>query len=215
MPILYSRDAIAAPLRDLERVLGAIRSDGFRPDLTRSGYFVRGLGEDARQGPDHADDRYSDVSSSEASIDNDDRDKDLEAEELAQDAVLDEWVEYGSHVAAGGENPDVFRHKSWKASGTDSSKHFTLRCGQVTSRSEAMSVTDSVANFRARATKVSVSSEVVDLLVGAGVDSLSKFAFSSSYYPGAADDTPFVRFVASSRPRCFRCRNDVPEEAFP
>ena len=85
-----------------------------------------------------------------------------------------------------------------KASGTDSSKHFTLRCGQVTSRSEAMSVTDSVANFRARATKVSVSSEVVDLLVGAGVDSLSKFAFSSSYYPGAADDTPFVRFVASA-----------------
>ena len=112
MPILYSRDAIAAPLRDLERVLGAIRSDGFRPDLTRSGYFVRGVGEDARQGLNHADDRYSDVSSSEASIDNDDRDKDLEAEELAQDAVLDEWVEYGSHVAAGGENPDVFRHKS-------------------------------------------------------------------------------------------------------
>ena len=37
--LTYSRDAMAAPLRALERVLGAIRESCFDPDCTRSGLF--------------------------------------------------------------------------------------------------------------------------------------------------------------------------------
>ena len=37
----YSRDAMAAPLRDLERVLEAVRAGSFHPDATRSGLFQK------------------------------------------------------------------------------------------------------------------------------------------------------------------------------
>ena len=36
---VYSRDAIASPIRDFEKVLEKIRSGSFRPHETRSGYF--------------------------------------------------------------------------------------------------------------------------------------------------------------------------------
>ena len=36
----YSRDAMAAPLRELDKVLDAVRSGRFAPDATRSGHFV-------------------------------------------------------------------------------------------------------------------------------------------------------------------------------
>eukprot|EP00971_Amphidinium_carterae_P068558 1357424-Amphidinium_carterae.1 len=36
--LTYSRDAMAAPLCDLEKVLAKVRGGSFRPDLTRSGY---------------------------------------------------------------------------------------------------------------------------------------------------------------------------------
>ena len=38
----YSRDAMAAPMRDLGEVLRAVTEGSFRPDMTRSGYFVGG-----------------------------------------------------------------------------------------------------------------------------------------------------------------------------
>ena len=38
--LTYSRDAAALPLRELDRVLTAIRAGGFDPDSTRSGRFV-------------------------------------------------------------------------------------------------------------------------------------------------------------------------------
>ena len=43
----YSRDAMAAPLRHLDRVLEAVRRGAFDPDATRSGFF--------RGGGDHPD----------------------------------------------------------------------------------------------------------------------------------------------------------------
>ena len=36
----YSRDALATPLRELDRVLDAVRRGSFRPDTTRSGDFI-------------------------------------------------------------------------------------------------------------------------------------------------------------------------------
>lgn len=39
--LTYSRDAMSAPLRQLERILEAVRSGAFSPDCTRSGHFAR------------------------------------------------------------------------------------------------------------------------------------------------------------------------------
>ena len=36
----YSRDELAEPLRELDKMLAAVRAGSFRPDVTRSGYFV-------------------------------------------------------------------------------------------------------------------------------------------------------------------------------
>ena len=38
---IYSRDMLAKPLRDLDEVLESIRSHGFLPDASRSGYFPK------------------------------------------------------------------------------------------------------------------------------------------------------------------------------
>ena len=55
--------------------------------------------------------------------------------------------------------------------------------------------------FKQRAALVGVASEVVDLLVTSGLDSLAKYAFSSSYVPGQADESPFVRVVRQALAR--------------
>ena len=93
--LLYSRDAVAQPLRDLERVLGSIRSQRFKPDNTRSGYFVAAEEEEdvvpeAEREPSV---EISD-SSSEDSADEEEKGLDLEKEESAQEEVLDEWAEH-------------------------------------------------------------------------------------------------------------------------
>ena len=55
-----------------------------------------------------------------------------------------------------------------------------------------MSVTDSEANFKARAKTVGLADDVVQLFVDAKVNAPSLFAFSSSYVPGGADERPFL-----------------------
>ena len=60
-----------------------------------------------------------------------------------------------------------------------------------------MSLTDSSANFRARADALGVDSAVVRLLVDGGLDTMSKFAFSSAYVPGQQDETQFVEALKS------------------
>ena len=56
-----------------------------------------------------------------------------------------------------------------------------------------MSVTASTPNFKVRATSLGLAGEVMDLIVDAGVVTLAKFAFSSSYIPGQADEAPFLK----------------------
>ncbi|CAE7606611.1 unnamed protein product [Symbiodinium sp. CCMP2456] len=55
-----------------------------------------------------------------------------------------------------------------------------------------MSITESVANFSARAQKLGLSDEVLQLVIDGGVDTLAKFAYVSSFIPGQSDETPFV-----------------------
>ena len=54
-----------------------------------------------------------------------------------------------------------------------------------------MSLTDSEANFKARATHLGLGEPVLQLLVDAGLTTLSLFAFSSAYVPGQSDEKPF------------------------
>ena len=54
-----------------------------------------------------------------------------------------------------------------------------------------MSVTDSTPNFLARCLALGLSEQIQDELVLAGLDTISKLAFSSSYVPGQQDEQPF------------------------
>ena len=75
---------------------------------------------------------------------------------------------------------------------TSGSMHAPLTTQFVYCRDPAMSVTDSEANFRARAQALGLENNLVEKFVSAGINSLAKFAFSSNYVPGAGEDTPFV-----------------------
>ena len=56
----------------------------------------------------------------------------------------------------------------------------------------AMLVTDSEPNFRARAAALGMDAATIDALCASGINTISKYAFSSSYVPGAPDEQPFT-----------------------
>ena len=58
-----------------------------------------------------------------------------------------------------------------------------------------MSFADSLPVFRDRAAAAGLSEKIRASLDGAGLNTLSKFAFASSYVPGAGDDAEFVKTV--------------------
>ena len=62
---------------------------------------------------------------------------------------------------------------------------------QLKTPSAVMSVTDSTPNFLARCSALGLSEQIQDELVVAGLDTISKFAFSSSHVPGQQDEQPF------------------------
>ena len=57
------------------------------------------------------------------------------------------------------------------------------------------SFSDSQPVFRDRCHAAGIDEALTKLVVDAGFDSLSKFAFSSSYVPGSGDDTAFVKTI--------------------
>jgi len=58
-----------------------------------------------------------------------------------------------------------------------------------------MSVVDSEAVFRSRGKLIVLSDEVLDLFRDAGINTMGKLAFASSYVPGSADESAFVDLV--------------------
>ena len=62
---------------------------------------------------------------------------------------------------------------------------------------EAMSITESEANFAARATALQLDKAVLDKFVSAGINCMSKFAFMSAHITGNGDEKPFVTAVES------------------
>ena len=56
-----------------------------------------------------------------------------------------------------------------------------------------MAFADSKPVFKDRATAAGLQEEDMALLSTSGLDTLSKFAFASSYVPGSGDDSEFVK----------------------
>ena len=85
--LVYGRDNMAKPVRDFQEVLLQISLDKFRPDATRSGFFVKTVHEPA--GESLPPDEVLSDSSSEAS--DDAEDVDHEAAEGAADELGRQW----------------------------------------------------------------------------------------------------------------------------
>ena len=77
--LIYARDSMSQPLREMNQVLNDVRSGAFNPDATRSGYFT-----DPSRAPDEVQAELS--SSSEGS--EDEEDPEHEQFERAQDHVM-------------------------------------------------------------------------------------------------------------------------------
>ena len=57
------------------------------------------------------------------------------------------------------------------------------------------SFAESEAVFKDRVTSAGLDGDILKALNDAGFKTLSKFAFSSSYAPGAVDESPFVKTI--------------------
>ena len=60
------------------------------------------------------------------------------------------------------------------------------------------SALDSTAVFRDRCRQLTITDAVLQSLLAAGLDTMSKFAFSSSFVPGGIDDQPFVNMITAA-----------------
>ena len=56
---------------------------------------------------------------------------------------------------------------------------------------------DSTAVFKARALAIGISDAGTDAMILAGFDTMAKWAFASSYLPGAANDAPFIAVLTA------------------
>ena len=82
---IYSRDTVSASVRELEKVLDAVRNGKFAPDNTRSGYFT---------GPEGLHEEYDfEASGSEPSMDDEDNLEDVVAAEEACEGLVEPWME--------------------------------------------------------------------------------------------------------------------------
>ena len=81
----YSRDSMAGPLRTLVRVIGDIKSERFKPDVTRSGQIVEASG-------DGASSCSSSAACSSSSEDPDPNDVEVDEEALAPYLQQDKYI---------------------------------------------------------------------------------------------------------------------------
>ena len=72
-PLVYSRDALSGPLRDMQSVIDEVASGVFRPDETRSGYRAddSGIPGELEEGVDG--ERLSQADSADEEDDTEDR----------------------------------------------------------------------------------------------------------------------------------------------
>ena len=61
-----------------------------------------------------------------------------------------------------------------------------------------MALTDSEPNFRSRCTTLGLAEALVEQLVASGINTIAKYAFSSSYVPGMSDESPFTTAIQTA-----------------
>ncbi|CAE7541257.1 unnamed protein product [Symbiodinium sp. CCMP2592] len=177
--LIYGRDNMSAPVRQPQGVLLEVSSERFRPDATRSGYFVKRF-EDPEGVPIPPDEVLSD-SSSEASEDAEDVDH--EAAEAATDVLGRQW------------EPDAGLRAELEAA-TSSDVAGTSRPGllarflllKMANYSESQSVLQSRLSIVGFA-----EGDVQKILPEVG--NLRRLAFISSFTPGQTDEEPLVHVL--------------------
>ena len=111
--LIYSRDAMAGPIRRLQFVLEQIRLSRFMPDMTRSGYFPGAASEETENITDDNTTDSPESSDSEDSADEEDDVKDKTLIEQAADAELDAWSEHATIESLALDTPpSLFRNAS-------------------------------------------------------------------------------------------------------
>ena len=126
--LIYSRDSMAHPVREMEKMIQSINDDIFDPDATRSGYF---------KGAPVPDESKDCESSSSSGSSQDEEEFDHTDDEAAVDKVVGDW---GQH-AVGGEEQTFYRHKTSRclhATCDEGGNHFT--CGRAISNRYAREV---------------------------------------------------------------------------
>ena len=120
MVLLYSRDASAGPIRQLEECISCVRDHSFLPDATRSGYFPhRGqppvVEGDALDGHPELDASVYDgaaISDSEDSQDDEHGHEEQQKNEEAMDHVLGTWHEHATPESLGvSEDAPLYRNR--------------------------------------------------------------------------------------------------------
>ena len=118
VPLAYSRDSVAGPLRDLELVIREIHSGKFMPDTTRSGY-IRDV--------THADPEETE---SEDSQDEEDDAADQRAAEAVLEVVAEPWAEHGP--VGGQADAPIFRHPATRVIHVVASEEGSrFKCGRA------------------------------------------------------------------------------------
>ena len=137
--LVYSRDAVSGPLRELDRVLKMIRALEFSPDSTRSGYFLNVATGSAPvdQESQHDNEDCDDASDSEDSEDEEPSEEQHAAAEKAIDEVVGEWSEHSTLEGLGlGDDAALFQNRNtryYHICADESEMHF--RCGRDISAS--------------------------------------------------------------------------------
>ena len=137
--LVYSRDAVSGPLRELDRVLKMIRALEFSPDSTRSGYFLNVATGSAPvdQESQHDTEDGDDASDSEDSEDEEPSEEQHAAAEKAIDEVVGEWSEHSTLEGLGlGDDAALFQNRNtryYHICANESEMHF--RCGRDISAS--------------------------------------------------------------------------------
>ncbi len=111
-PLVYSRDALSGPLREMQAVIDEVASGAFRPDETRSGYRAAD-GDVLAESGEAADGDPLYAPSSEDSADEEDDAEDRHLVDEAVNAVVHPWrhIEIGADDGRAADDAPLFRHK--------------------------------------------------------------------------------------------------------
>ncbi|CAE7404929.1 unnamed protein product [Symbiodinium sp. CCMP2592] len=191
--LIYGRDNMSAPVRQLQRVLLEVSRERFMPDATRSGYFVKRF-EDPEGMPIPPDEVLSE-SSSEASEDAEDVDH--VAAEAATDELGRQW-EPDAGLRAELEAVPLFRNRDSRfIHAVASEEGDKFRCGSSLARFLLLSManySESQSVLQSRLSVVGFAEDDVQKILPE-VGNLRRLAFISSFTPGQTDEGPLMQVL--------------------